>query len=86
MPALAVIQRVGEGLASALRQQHDAEHGEHSEGGEDDVVQKVAGVVLELHQRGGGNAYTARREHQAQTATPGGGRSEEGRRETKEGR
>lgn len=49
--SLSVFQRIGQGLVLALGQQHDAEHRENSERGEHHVVQEIAGVVLQLHQR-----------------------------------
>lgn len=67
---LSVFQRVGQGLALALGQQHDAEHGEYSERGEHHVVQEVATVVLQLHQWRCGCAHAARSHHQTQSATP----------------
>lgn len=66
--ALALLQGVRERLAFALGQQHDTEHREYGEGGEDHVVQEVAAVVLELHQGGGGHADAAGRQHQAEAA------------------
>lgn len=69
---LSLLQGVGEGLAFALREQHDAEHGEDGEGGEDDVVEEVSAVVLELHQRGGGHADAACCQHQTQTTSSDG--------------
>lgn len=63
---LTLADGVWERLALALGQQHDAEDGEDGEGGKDDLVQEVAAVVLELHQRGGGHADAARGQHQAE--------------------
>lgn len=72
---LALVHGVGEGLAFALRQQHNAEDREDGEGGKDDLVQEVAAVVLQLHHGGGGHAHAARSQHQAEasTAARGGG-------------
>lgn len=66
--ALAVLQGVRQRLPFALRQKHDAEHGEDGERGEDDVVQEVAAVILELHEGRGGHANAARCQHQTETA------------------
>lgn len=81
---LALVYGVWERLALALREQQDAEDGEHGEGGEDELVEEVAPVVLELHQRGSGHADAARGQYQteASTAARGGGDIREGSRST----
>lgn len=66
--ALAILQGVRQRLPFALRQEHDAEHGKDCEGGEDDVVQEVAAVILELHEGRGGHANAACCQHQTETA------------------
>jgi len=71
VPALALLQGVWERLAFAFRQEHYAEDGEDSEGGEDHMVEKVAAVILELHQGGGGHANTTSCQHQAEATASG---------------
>ena len=75
--ALALVYGVWEWLALALGEQHNAEDGEDGEGGKDDLVQEVAAVVLQLHQRRGGHADTACGKHQAEASAAGRGRVRE---------
>lgn len=81
---LALVYGVWERLALALREQQDAEDGEHGEGGKDQLVEEVAPVVLELHQRGSGHADAARGQNQPEASTAawrGRGTSEKGQGE-----
>ena len=69
---LAVGQRLGKGLPLALWQQQDREHGQQGQGGVDHVVQEVAVVVAQVHERGAEAANTAQSQHCTNACAPGG--------------
>lgn len=65
---LTVGQRLGQWLPLALGQQQDGQHGQQSQRGVDDVVQEVAVVVSQVHERGAETAHAAQSEHGSYTA------------------
>lgn len=64
---LSVFQRVRQRFVFALWQQHDAQDGENSEGGEDHVMQEIAAVILQLHQRRRSHSHAAGGHDQTQS-------------------
>lgn len=69
---LSVFQGVRQRFVFALWQQHDAQDGENSKGGEDHVMQEIAAVILQLHQRRRSHSHAAGGHDQTQSpATEG---------------
>lgn len=67
---LSVSQALRQGLAPRLRQQQQADDAQQGAAGEDDVMQKVALLVVELHDGGSEHAKTSASQDQAQPSTP----------------
>lgn len=67
---LPVGQRLRQRLPLAFWQQQDGQHGQQGQRRVDHVVQEVAVVVPQVHERGTEAAYAAQGEHDANTAAP----------------
>ena len=68
--ALTIGQALRQRLATRLWQQQQADDAQQGAAGEEDVVQEVALLVVELHDRGGEHAEAGAGQHQAQASTP----------------
>lgn len=66
---LPVSQRLGQRLPLALGKQQDGQHGQQSQGGVDNVVQEVAVVVPQIHERGAQAAHAAQGQHGTHATT-----------------
>lgn len=67
---LPVGQRLGQRLPLALRQQQDGEHGQQGQGGVDHVVQEVAVVVPQVHERRAEAPHAAQGQYCAHSTAP----------------
>lgn len=67
---LSVSQALGQWLAPRLRQQQQADDAQQGAAGEDNVMQKVALLVVEFHDGGSEHAKTSACQDQAQASTP----------------
>ncbi|KAA8595739.1 hypothetical protein FQN60_011030, partial [Etheostoma spectabile] len=69
--------------SESIFKEHYAENREDGKGRKDDMVEKVATVILELHQGGSGHANTTCCQHQAKATTSDGEMGEEQKKENK---
>lgn len=68
--ALAISQSLWEGLVPCLGQQENADDADESAAGENNVVKKIALLIVEFHDRCSQHAEASTGQNQSKTTTP----------------